>query len=160
MNSTNFLADLKESMTEKPPERFTVKTISKIEQIEIDEKDVSTGKETSVVLAIMKWFATIFMFILTMFTLVASKVTVISIGQNMRPVNINGNNTECKGEECRSDIAFTMMICILVIPNVITFARTFFNSAFSSSEFWPSCKSVVFVSIYIFFINISKTCTV
>ena len=147
MNSTNLLANLAESKMEKSPERFTVKSTAKIEKIQKQEKEVATGKETSVWLAIMKWFATIVMFLMTTFFLVASKVTVISIGQIMRPVKTSANSTSCEGGNCRSDIAFTMMIYIMVIPNLISFARTFFSSAFSSSEFWPSCSSVMWVSV-------------
>jgi len=145
MNSTNFLATLNE-MADKPAEKFTVKRSPKIEIIENEEKKKTFGKETSVSLAIMKWIATIIMFLLTLGSLVASKVTVISIGQNMRPANFSAEDTKCQGNNCTADIAFTMMVYILLIPNIISFCRTFFNSAFSSSEFWPSLKSVLFVS--------------
>ena len=137
-------------MVEKAPERFTVKGTAKIEKIQKKEKEVATGKETSVWLAIMKWIATIIMFLLTTFFLVASKVTVISIGQNMRPVEFNSNSTTCEGGNCRSDIAFTMMVYILIVPNLISFGRTLFSSAFSSSEFRPSCRSVMLVSVKYF----------
>ena len=150
MNSTNFLANLTESMTEKAPEKFTVKRTPKIDKISKKEKEAATGKETSVGLAVIKWFATIFMFCLTLFSLVSSKVTLISIGQNMKPVNVSAEDIKSEGETHRSDIAFTMMVLILIIPNSISFVRALF-SIFSSSEIWPSCKSVIYVSTKIIF---------
>lgn len=143
MDSTNYLAELAESQSEKPEERFTVKRTSRIEIIESKEKEKQTGKQTSVGLAIIKWIATIVIFLLTVISLVSSKVTLISIGQFMRPANFTGKTVKCNGKECTSDIAFAMIVWILLIPNMFSFFRTFGSSAFSNSALWPSKKSML-----------------
>lgn len=149
MASNNHMATLNENSMEKPVERFTVRRPGKIEVIEEKQKD---KKQTSVGLALVKWISTILMFLLTLSCLVASKITVISIAQTL--------NSSDKGEKrdtsLNPDVAYVMIILIMLIPNFISFLRTFASSAFSITDMWPSKKSFFFVSVLLLIINYYK----
>lgn len=139
-SSHNHLATFREMDEEIPKEKFTVKKLAKVDVIEDTQKE---KKETTVALALVKWISTIIIFAAVLTCLVGSKLTLISISQNL-----NSSDHEITDTSDLPDIAFVMIILIMVIPNVISFIRMLIISAFSSVDMWPSKKSFFFVSIH------------
>ena len=115
--------------------KFTVQSEPKINIIESQSKK----KEKSwTFVVVVKWVSTLFMFSATLFCLVASKLSLVSISQRLNDDKKEDNH-----------VAFVMLILIMMVPQVLAFFRSLASSAFSSKEYWPS-KMAVFFWVYFF----------
>ena len=120
--------------------KFTVQSEPKINIIESQSKK----KEKSwAFVVVVKWVSTLFMFSATLFCLVASKLSLVSVSQRLNDDNATDN-----------PVAFVMLILIMMIPQFLAFLRSLARSAFSSKEYWPS-KTAVF---WVCFFNLSFFC--
>lgn len=138
-----------ETGSEIKREKFTVKCKSKSECI-VEDKRASIEKP-SIFLSLFKWIFTICMFFIILLCLILSKLCFISIGQQLGNGTFRSGlfvNFQVKGNEenYNSDVAFTMVLFLMLIPHGISFMRSFAKSAFSTFEPWPSRKSIVWVS--------------
>ena len=123
-------------------------TVSRPPRIEtMEKKKGEVGDRTSVCLSLFKWVVTIIMFSATLTSLVASKLSLISIGHHLKNGTLRSELHGGGGGEgdFDADVAFTMIVLFMLIPHVVSFLRTFSSSAFSREELWPSRKSIVWV---------------
>ena len=114
--------------------RFTVQSEPKINIIEAQSRK---GKKSWACLVLFKWVFTLFMFSATLFCLLASKLSLVSISQRLN----DGNNRD-------NPVAFVMLMLIMMIPQFLAFLRSLASSAFSSKEYWPSKMAVFWVCFF------------
>ena len=124
--------DIKEKSVQE--RKFTVQSEPKINIIEGQSK--KKEKSWTFVVAV-KWVSTFFMFSATLFCLVASKLSLVSISQRLN----DGNNKD-------NPVAFVMLMLIMMIPQFLGFLRSLASSAFSSKEYWPSKAAVFWVCFF------------
>eukprot|EP00112_Aurelia_sp_Birch-Aquarium-sp1_P009840 Seg2134.2 transcript_id=Seg2134.2/GoldUCD/mRNA.D3Y31 product="Chitin synthase chs-2" protein_id=Seg2134.2/GoldUCD/D3Y31 len=135
-------------MTERAHTRdsgSTSYTVKKQPKVEILEARKDKVRESSWVLSVLKLFITGFMSVGLLVLMVASKLSIIAIGQQWKG---NGRNCTMKGDnkDGENERAFVMLILIMMIPQLFSLLKSVGNSAFCSSEPWPS-KAAAFWGI-------------
>ena len=106
-------------------DNLTVKQTAKIHQ----EKVVDP--RPSVWLSVAKWLVAIFLFLVVLFCVTASKISLLSVASPFK-----GENKET---------VFIMMVVILMVPQFFSFIRSTWGSLFRSSHLWPSNKALIWV---------------
>ena len=125
--------------------KFTVSEESKVQKLEAEKVKV---QESSWSLSIFKILLTGFIAVAFLFSVVATKLTVVAIGQQF---NVSCTEPSCILEK-ENEAPYIMMILIMMIPQFISFISALGNSAFSN-EPWPSKQALVWVSLYLLFIT-------
>jgi len=113
---------------------FTVTLPSKAEQLESQKAKV---QEASWLLSVFKILVTGFIAIALLLSLIATKLTIVSIGQQF---NVSCTEPSCIRER-GNETPYIMMILIMMIPQFISFITAVGNSAFSSQP-WPSKQAI------------------
>ena len=132
---------------------FTVNTPSKVEQLESQKANV---QESSWLLSVFKILVAGFIAIALLLSLIATKLTIVSIGQQFDVSCTepdvtcselgNATNSEAKcTTERGNETAYIVMILVMMIPQFINFVQATYNSAFSKQP-WPSWQAIYWVS--------------
>ena len=126
---------------------FTVNLPSKAEQLEAQKAKV---QESSWLLSVFKILVTGFIAIALLLSLIATKLTIVSIGQQF---NVSCTEPGCIIER-ENETPYIMMILIMMIPQFISFITAVGNSAFSSQP-WPSKHAIFWVNVKAIFHHFS-----
>eukprot|EP00794_Sanderia_malayensis_P016107 gene16107-17728_t len=124
---------------------YTVKKPPKIEKLEKRNTDMH---ESSWLMSFIKCTVTIFMAVSLLLLLVASKLSFVSISQRITLANstkkaVSNSHASCDGSTYVEETAFIMLVLLMMIPQLFCFVRSVANSAFRSSEPWPSKKAAL-----------------
>ncbi len=130
---------------------YTVNKQAKIAKLEKRSTDV---QESSLTLSCVKCAVAGFMAISLLLLLVASKVSLVSIAQRINLSNKTKNFPKhsviaCGGKYVE-ETAFIMLVLIMMVPQFFCFLSAVSNSAFCSSEPWPSKQAALWVRICFF----------
>jgi hypothetical protein len=81
--------------------------------------------------------------------LVASKLSFIGLAAKLNKTgncfSNQGDTSDMSGKECCT--SFTLILLILLIPNVLNFLRFLWTSIFRKDRKWPTKRKVILVSI-------------
>ena len=114
-------------------------TVKKQPKVEILEERKDKVHESSWVLSVLKLFITGFMSAGLLVLVVASKLSIIAIGQQWSEKDKDCNK---KGD---NEKIFIMLILIMMIPQLFSLLKSVGNSAFCTSEPWPSKAAAFWV---------------
>ena len=128
---------------ENDPAFFTVTSPSKAEQREAQE---TKSPESSRLHSVFLLFVAVFIAVALLLSLIATKLTVVAIGQQF---NVSCTEPSCIIER-ENETPYIMMILIMMIPQFISFISEVSKSAFSKQP-WPSKRAILWVSFYSFF---------
>ena len=134
------------NMTERAHTRdsgSTSYTVKKQPKVDILEERKDKVHESSWVLSVLKLVITGFMSVGLLVLVVASKLSIIAIGQQW-------SDKHCAKKD-DNEKAFIMLILIMMIPQLFSLLKSVGNSAFCSSEPWPS-KAAAFWVRFLFLI--------
>ena len=142
------LRNMLDNHENEPKTGFTVQQPSKLHQIETSKKK---NRGSSIFLSFVKCVLTGIILAGFLLSLVASKLSLVSIGQH---INLTNKTYKQLEKECGTknhascdkteETAFVMLILTMMIPQGLTFFRSLKNS-FSSEQPYPSRKAAGWV---------------
>ena len=118
---------------------FTVNKESRAEKLEAQKTKVH---KSSWFLSIIKIMVTGIIAISLLLSIVATKLTVVAIGQQF---NVSCSEMECILQK-ENETPYIMMVIIMMVPQFISFIKAVGNSAFST-EPSPSKQALFWVSL-------------
>ena len=124
---------------------FTVNKPSRAKQLEAQKSKV---QEASWFLSIVKLLVTGIIAIALLLSVVATKLTVVAIGQQF---NVSCTELECILQK-ENETPYIMMVLIMMVPQFISFIKAVGNSAFST-EPWPSKQALFWVNLNFSFVT-------
>ena len=147
------LQNMAAEMTGSDQFDFTVNMPSKAEQLESQKANV---QESPWLLSVFKILVTGFISIALLLSLIATKLTIVTIGQQFHvsctepdatcsePINVTNLEARCTPKR-GTETPYVVMSMIVMIPQLISFVEAAYNSAFSNQP-WPSCQAIYWVS--------------
>lgn len=123
--------------------KFTVEQQPKVEILESHKAKVH---ESSWLLSICKIIVTGFIAVTLLCCVIATKLTLVAIGQQFNTTCTLSPNGCIK--ERQNETPYIMMVMIMMAPQFISFIRAAANSAFSKGEPWPSRKAIIWVTYF------------
>ena len=119
--------------------------------------DVEMSKGTRRVLYALKFFIGMLLFVLVLACSMFSKLTLVSITDQLRNVtawNITASGTrdpdEIRANRSRATRLYWQLFFIMVLPNVLTFARSFVFGVFGKTKKsfpWPMPSAILLVCL-------------
>ena len=117
--------------------------------------DVEMSKGTRRVLYALKFFIGMLLFVFVLACSMFSKLTLVSITDQLRNVtwNITASGTQVPDEianRSRATSLYWQLFFIMVLPNVLTFARSFVFGVFGKTKKsfpWPMPSAILLVCL-------------
>ena len=134
------LKNMASTKEQKDKMNFTVTRVPKVEKLESQRAKVQAS---SWWLSLCKILVTGFISVTLLCSVIATKLTLVAIGQQF--------NTTCKLKpngcikEMKNETPYIMMVIIMMVPQFMSFIQAAANSVFQRSEPWPSRKAIFWV---------------
>ena len=115
------------------------------------EADVQVSKGTRRILYALKFFIGVLLFILVLGCSMFSKLSLVSITDNLRTVTLNRSRESGKSAAELTDKAATLywqLFFVMILPNVLTFFRSFVFGVFGKTRKtfpWPTPSAILLV---------------
>ena len=102
----------------------------------------------AVFLCIAKWLVAVFLLSVVLCCVVASKVCLLVLGQQLKNLNQTGDNVKDKTvTETTKQSLFLMLLLALMIPQAVSFIHASWTSLRRKSRPWPSKPGFILVRL-------------
>lgn len=108
-------------------------------------------RRPSIWLSVFKWLFAILLSFSVLSCVVASKISLISIGIFYNTTRNTCANVVPVGYE--HETTFIMMVLVLMVPQFVSFVRSFRAGLFSEFHPWPSKSGIIWVSLRLSFLD-------
>ena len=114
----------------------------------VASSQAENGHYYLVFLLIVKWFVAVFLSLLMLCCVVASKICLLVLGQHFKNLNLTErSNNDDTSTETKKQALFLMLILALMIPEGASFIYASWTSLRRRSRPWPTKKGFITVSL-------------
>ena len=119
-----------------------------VEQEANDEDSKKYRRENKVLVSVVKCIVSIFMSLTLFFCVVAGKISLVHIGQQLNYTAMHRNSTYIKESQATSlrETSFVMLIIIMIFPPFYSLVRAICVSGMKRSHPWPTKRAIIWVS--------------
>ena len=108
---------------------------------------IEKGRFVDALLSVLKWLTAVLMFSVVVFCVVASKISLLVLGQQFKDFNQTMNSAVREASSETSKEAFILMlVLVLMIPQVVSLVKATWTNLRRKSCPWPAKQGFILVS--------------